>query len=130
MRLRRNKRFHTEVATDSMSDIMFFLFLFFLIVSTLANPNVIKLALPKSEANDTTNKQHVSLSVTEDKRYFIDKQEVAFADIEEKLKAEVDPNLQTVVIRIPYDLQVQDLVDLLQIGVKLNVKFVIATDRN
>lgn len=129
MRLRRNKRFHTEVATSSMSDIMFFLFLFFLIVSTLANPNVIKLALPKSEANDTTNKQHVSLSVTEDKRYFIDKQEVAFADIEEKLKAEVDPNLQTVVIRIPYDLQVQDLVDLLQIGVRLNVRFVIATDK-
>lgn len=129
MRLRRNKRFHTEVATSSMSDIMFFLFLFFLIVSTLANPNVIKLALPKSEANDTTNKQHVSLSVTEDKRYFIDKQEVAFEEIEEKLRTEVDPQNQTVVIRIPYDLQVQDLVDLLQIGVKLNVRFVIATDR-
>jgi len=100
-----------------------------LIISTLANPNVIKLALPKSEANDTTNKQHVSLSVTPDKRYFIDKQEVAFEEIEEKLRAEVDPNLQTVVIRIPYDLQVQDLVDLLQIGVRLNVKFVIATDK-
>lgn len=129
MRLRRNRRFQAEVATASMSDIMFFLFLFFLIVSTLANPNVIKLTLPKSEANDTTNKQHVSLSVTEDKRYFIDKQEVAFIDIEERLKAEVDPELQTVVIRIPYDLQVQDLVDLLQIGVRLNVRFVIATDK-
>jgi len=129
MRLKRNKRFHTEVATSAMSDIMFFLLLFFLIISTLANPNVIKLALPKSEANDTTNKQHVSLSVTEDKRYFIDKQEVQFSDIEEKLRAEVDPKLQTVVIRIPYDLQVQDLVDLLQIGVRLNVKFVIATDK-
>jgi len=129
MRLRRNKRFQAEVATSALSDIMFFLFLFFLIVSTLANPNVIKLTLPKSEANDTTNKQHVSLSVTEDKRYFIDKQEVAFADIEERLKAEVDPELQTVVIRIPYDLQVQDLVDLLQIGVRLNVRFVIATDK-
>jgi len=129
MRLKRNKRFHTEVATSAMSDIMFFLLLFFLIISTLANPNVIKLALPKSEANDTTNKQHVSLSVTQDKRYFIDKQEVQFSDIEEKLRTEVDPKLQTVVIRIPYDLQVQDLVDLLQIGVKLNVKFVIATDK-
>ncbi len=129
MRLKRNKRFQTEVATSALSDIMFFLLLFFLIVSTLANPNVIKLALPKSEANDTTNKQHVSLSVTEDKRYFIDKEEVNFADIEEKLRAEVDPSLQTVVIRIPYDLQVQDLVDLLQIGVRLNVKFVIATDK-
>src|SRR5690606_2470076 len=129
MRLKRNKRFHTEVATSAMSDIMFFLLLFFLIISTLANPNVIKLALPKSEANDTTNKQHVSLSVTPDIRYFIDKQEVAFEEIEEKLRAEVDPNLQAVVIRIPYDLQVQDLVDLLQIGVRLNVKFVIATDK-
>jgi len=129
MRLRRNKRFHTEVATSAMSDIMFFLLLFFLIISTLANPNVIKLALPKSEANDTTNKQHVSLSVTQDKRYFIDKKEVQFSDIEEKLRTEVDPNLQTVVIRIPYNLQVQDLVDLLQIGVRLNVKFVIATDK-
>jgi len=129
MRLRRNKRFHTEVATSAMSDIMFFLLLFFLIISTLANPNVIKLALPKSEANDTTNKQHVSLSVTQDKRYFIDKKEVQFSDIEEKLRTEVDPKLQTVVIRIPYNLQVQDLVDLLQIGVRLNVKFVIATDK-
>lgn len=129
MRLKRNKRFHTEVATSAMSDIMFFLLLFFLIISTLANPNVIKLALPKSQANDTTNKQHVSLSVTQDKRYFIDKQEIAFDQIEETLKTQVDPNLQTVVIRIPYDLQVQDLVDLLQIGVRLNVKFVIATDK-
>lgn len=129
MRLRRNKRFQTEVATTALNDIMFFLLLFFLIISTLANPNVIKLALPKSEANDTTNKQHVSLSVTEDKRYYIDKNEVSFEDIEEQLRLQVDPNLQTVVIRIPYDLQVQDLVDLLQIGVRLNLKFVIATDK-
>ncbi len=129
MRLRRNKRFQTEVATTALNDIMFFLLLFFLIISTLANPNVIKLALPKSEANDTTNKQHISLSVTEDKRYFIDKHEVSFENIEEELRLQVDPNLQTVVIRIPYDLQVQDLVDLLQIGVKLNLKFVIATDK-
>lgn len=129
MRLRRNKRFQTEVATTALNDIMFFLLLFFLIISTLANPNVIKLALPKSEANDTTNKQHVSLSVTEDKRYYIDKNEVSFEDIEEELRLQVDPNLQTVVIRIPYDLQVQDLVDLLQIGVRLNLKFVIATDK-
>ncbi len=129
MRLRRNKRFQTEVATTALNDIMFFLLLFFLIISTLANPNVIKLALPKSEANDTTNKQHISLSVTEDKRYFIDKHEVSFENIEEELRLQVDPNLQTVVIRIPYDLQVQDLVDLLQIGVRLNLKFVIATDK-
>ncbi|AWG26457.1 ExbD/TolR family protein [Flavobacterium kingsejongi] len=130
MRIKRNKRFAAEVATSSLSDIMFFLLLFFLIISTLANPNVIKMTLPKSEANQQTNKQHISLSVTEDKHYFIDKQEVAFSDIEAQLKAKAAAGAeQTVIIRIPYNLQVQDLVDLLQIGVKLNLKFVLATSK-
>ncbi|HEY0045345.1 MAG TPA: biopolymer transporter ExbD, partial [Flavobacterium sp.] len=54
MAIKRNKRFHAEVATSSLSDIMFFLLLFFLIISTLANPNVIKMTLPKSEVNEKT----------------------------------------------------------------------------
>ena len=36
---------------------------------------------------------------------------------------------QTVVVRIPFNLQVQDLVDVLQIGIKNNLKFVIATSQ-
>ncbi|HEY0045811.1 MAG TPA: biopolymer transporter ExbD, partial [Flavobacterium sp.] len=123
-------RFHAEVATSSLSDIMFFLLLFFLIISTLANPNVIKMTLPKSEVNEKTNKQHISLSVTEDKKYFIDKQEVAFDEIEALLLSNIsDAEQQTVIVRIPFNLQVQDLVDVLQIGVKNNLKFVIATNK-
>ena len=55
--VKRNKRFHAEVATSSLSDIMFFLLLFFLIISTLANPNVIKMTLPKSKTNEKTSIQ-------------------------------------------------------------------------
>ena len=109
---------------------MFFLLLFFLIISTLANPNVIKMTLPKAETTDKTNKQHISLSVTEDKRFYIDKKEVAFDEIEALLLSQIsDKDQQTVIVRIPFNLQVQDLVDLLQIGVKNNLKFVIATDK-
>ena len=128
MPIKRNKRFHAEVATSSLSDIMFFLLLFFLIISTLANPNVIKMTLPKSKSNEKTNKQLISLSVTEQKKFFIDKQEVPFADLETTLLSKIDKTKdQTVVVRIPFNLQVQDLVDVLQIGVKNNLKFVIAT---
>lgn len=111
-----------------MSDIMFFLFLFFLIISTLANPNVIKLTLPKADSNETTNKEHLSISVTEDKRYFLNKEQVAFENLEQRLmeKTTAD-NDKTVVVRIPADLKVQDLVDLMQMGVKLKLNFVIAT---
>ena len=129
--VKRNKRFHAEVATSSLSDIMFFLLLFFLIISTLANPNVIKMTLPKSKANEKTNKQLISLSVTEDKHFFLDKQEVTFDQLETSLLSRMDSSKdQTVVVRIPYNLQVQDLVDVLQIGVKNNLKFVIATNNS
>ena len=126
--IKRNKRFHAEVATSSLSDIMFFLLLFFLIISTLANPNVIKMTLPKSKTNEKTNKQFISLSVTEDKKFYLDKQPVAFAELETQLMSKIGTAKdQTVIVRIPFNLQVQDLVDILQIGVKNNLKFVIAT---
>ena len=128
MAIKRNKRFHAEVATSSLSDIMFFLLLFFLIISTLANPNVIRMTLPKSKTNEKNNKQLITLSVTEDKRFFVDKEEVGFEKLEETLLSKMDASKDlTVVIRIPFNLQVQDLVDVLQIGVRNKLKFVIAT---
>ncbi|MCL9770800.1 biopolymer transporter ExbD [Flavobacterium sp. HXWNR69] len=131
MAIKRNRRFHAEVHASSMSDIMFFLLLFFLIISTLANPNVIRMTLPKSKTNEKTNKQLITISVTEEKRFYIDKQETSFENLEKELLAQIDPNKeQTVVIRIPFNMQVQDLVDVLQIGVKNNLKFVIATNPN
>lgn len=130
MAIKRNKRFHAEVATSSLSDIMFFLLLFFLIISTLANPNVIRMTLPKSKTNEKTNKQLITLSVTNEKRYFIDKEEVLLDQLETRLLELMDPEKQqTVIIRIPATMQVQDLVDVLQIGVKNKLKFVIATSQ-
>ena len=129
MAIKRNRRFHAEVHASSMSDIMFFLLLFFLIISTLANSNVIKMTLPISKTNEKTNKQFISISVTEEKAFFIDKQPVNFEDLEKELLAKIGTDKeQTVVVRIPFNLQVQDLVDVLQIGVKNNLKFVIATN--
>ncbi len=130
MAIKRNKRFHAEVATSSLSDIMFFLLLFFIIISTLANPNVIKMTLPKAESTEKTNKQLITLSVTEDKRFFIDKEESSAEALEATLLAKLGTEKQqTVVVRIPYNLQVQDLVNVLQIGVRNNLKFVIATNK-
>ena len=70
----------------------------------------------------------ISLSVTEEKRYFIDKEEVLLGQLETRLLELMNPAKdQTVIIRIPATLQVQDLVDVLQIGVRNKLKFVIAT---
>ena len=130
MNIKRNKHFKPEVSTSSLNDIMFFLLLFFLIVSTLSNPNVIKLLLPSSKAAQNITKQQITISVTEDKLYFIDNKQVSLEQIESILQTRIK-NIQepTVVLRFAYNLKVQDLVDVLEIGTRLKVKMVLATNR-
>ena len=129
MNLKRNrKRFEAEVGASSMSDIMFFLMLFFLIVSTLVNPSVIKLMLPKASSAQSFSKKSFSLEVSLDKQYSLDGQRITFGEIEPKLTAAVAGiDEPTVVLRIDNGLSVQDLVDVLAIGNKLKVKMIMAT---
>lgn len=131
MRLR--KRAHGgngEVMSSPLSDIMFFLMLFFLIVSTLASPHVIKVLLPQANATHSAARKPLTLTVTEKKEYFIDERKVAFADLEDALIKSVGGQAEaTVVIRPSRELQIQDLVDVLQIGVKNNMRMVLATSK-
>ncbi len=130
MRLRRRSRDHAEVSTESLNDIMFFLLLFFLIVSTLANPNVVKLSLPSSKQPAQMDKLQLTVSVTQDHQYFINKEPVALSSLESELQrklAETGQEQTTVVLRFHQGLSVQDLVDVLTIGNKLKVKMVLAT---
>jgi biopolymer transport protein ExbD len=130
MIIKRKKHFKAEVSTSSLNDIMFFLLLFFLIVSSLANPNVIKLLLPNSKSSQNLSKQQISISVTKDKRYYIDSHEVNFEDIEPLLKGRITALVEpTIILRLEYTLTVQDLADLLEIGTRLKVKMVMATNR-
>jgi biopolymer transport protein ExbD len=102
--------------------------LFFLIVSTVANPSVIKLMLPKASKSQSLNKQSVSLSITKDKKYYINNTPVVFSGLEAALqKATEGIPEPTIVLRTDKSLQIQDLVDVLNIGNKLKIKMVLST---
>ncbi|MBU1821871.1 MAG: biopolymer transporter ExbD [Bacteroidetes bacterium] len=130
MKIRRKARFVPEVFTHSLNDIMFFLLLFFLIISTMANPNVIKLMLPKASSSQQVYKKQITLSVDEQKNYYIDKDQIPVEQLETQL-ASIFANVEerTVVLRVDKNLAVQDLVDVLEIGAKLDIKMVMATAR-
>ncbi len=59
-----------EPHTGALNDILFILLFFFLIIATLANPNVIKLAIPKAKS-DTKAKQTVVVSIDSLQRIYV-----------------------------------------------------------
>jgi biopolymer transport protein ExbD len=129
MKIERRKTKASEVYTASLNDIMFFLLLFFLIVSTMVNPSVIKLLLPKaSNSEQTVSKQNINLSVTKDLKYYINDEEVPFDRLELKLKALMARAKETtVILRADNDITLQHVVDIIDIGNKLKVKVILAT---
>jgi len=75
MKLRKKHRGESEVFTDALNDILFILLMFFLIVSTLANPNVRKASLPKAKSN-TRSKQTVVVTIDNTNRFYVGSQPV------------------------------------------------------
>ena len=129
MNLRRRNRPVGEVYTASLNDIMFFLLLFFLITSTLATPNVLKLLLPSSKSSSQSIKHPLTISVTSDLQYAVNNTPVSPDQLEETIKSAIsDQTDPTALIKIDKTVQVQSLVDLLDIGNRLKIKMVLATE--
>ncbi len=62
MGYKRRTKVVSEIGMSSMTDLVFLLLIFFLITSTLVNPNALKLLLPKS-TGQVSAKASVSVSI-------------------------------------------------------------------
>ena len=130
MNFSRRRRASSHVETGAMNDIMFFLMLFFLIVSTMVNPNVIKLLLPSAKSSKQVMKQPITVSVNAAGEYFVNKKPVNPTSLESELQTLIGTNnldAPTVVLRVDASLNVQKLVDILELGNRLKIRMVMAT---
>ena len=131
MNLKRRLRGHAEVHTGALNDILFILLLFFLIVSTLANPNVIKLSQPKAKS-DTKAKQTVVVSIDANNQFYVGTSKVSL----EELKAKLQPILAketdqpSVVINADKNVPVEKVVAVMREARELGARSVLAVDKN
>jgi biopolymer transport protein ExbD len=88
MKFRKKHKNESEVFTDSLNDILFILLMFFLIVATLANPNVIKVGLPKT-TKDTKAKQNIMVSIDKNQQYYIGTTKIESTMFDSLLKNEI-----------------------------------------
>jgi biopolymer transport protein ExbD len=88
MKFRKKQHKESEVFTDSLNDILFILLMFFLIVATLANPNVVNVGLPRG-TKDTKAKQNIMVSIDKDQQYFLGTTRIDKAIFDSVLRDEI-----------------------------------------
>jgi biopolymer transport protein ExbD len=113
----------------ALNDIMFILLFFFLIVATLANPNVIKLATPKAKS-DTKAKQSVIVNIKPNGEYIINGKTVNLAD----MKAFIQPYIlkdtlqATIAINADKTVPLEDVVAVMRIARDLGARSTLLVD--
>lgn len=131
MNIRKKLRNHPEVHTGALNDILFILLLFFLIVSTLANPNVIKVSNPKAKS-DTKSKQTVVITVDKDQQIYLGSKKITIEELEPELKLFLAKETEkpSVVINGDSTSHLGTSIKLMQIIKKLGATPVMAVDNN
>lgn len=133
MKIERRKPRTAEVYTASLNDIMFFLMLFFLIVATMIAPATMKVVLPSSKtSSDAAIRNQVNLTVTADLKYFIEDREVSYEQIEPLIVMEIEKkkSQETIVLlHADKSLNLQNVVNLFDIGNKLKTKMILFTQK-
>ena len=125
---KRSRRGSAEMHTSAMNDIMFFLMLFFLIASTVTNPNVVKLVLPKSSSGQSISKKTINVSISKDLKYTVERKEIPVEELPNALSGYKSLAKElTIVLSVDKTVAIQDVVQVMDIAQKLNIKLVLAT---
>jgi len=131
MQIRKKLRGETEVFTEALNDILFILLMFFLIVSTLANPNVIKLSQPKS-TGDTKAKQNVVVSIDANRQFYVGTTPVSFDSLKALLQpiiAKEKTEIPTIVINADKTVDIDAVVGVMRVAKELGARTVLSTEK-
>jgi len=123
----RNK-VSTEFNMSSMTDIVFLLLIFFMITSTMVTTNALDLVLPKAKGKTDSNKS-TSVSIDKDLNFFIDKDKINEADLENQLMALMTTSEnKAIVLRAEKSVPHEKVVKVMEIAYRNQIKMVIAVN--
>lgn len=131
MNLRPSTRGKSEPHTSALNDILFILLFFFLIIATLANPNVVRLAIPKAKS-DTKAKQTVVVSIDAQHQFFVGTKPVSPDGLQpaiSEMLAKSQDAEKTVVINVDSNATAGNIATVMRAAQALKVKTVLAVDK-
>ncbi len=130
MSLKSQNKINPNFSMSSMTDIVFLLLIFFMLTSTLVTTNALKIELPTSSA-ESLKQQTVSISITEDLRYFINNEPVEESFLESKIREYFNSiDNPTLVLRAAKTIPIEHAVSVIDLAYRNNYKIVLATQTN
>jgi|TARA_R110002051_G_scaffold62938_1_gene114674 biopolymer transport protein ExbD len=130
MNLRGRNKVSPEFSMSSMTDIVFLLLVFFLLTSPAITPDALDLILPKAKGK-TSNKQNLSVSITKDLDYYVNKERVNERRIEafitNELRGVEEP---TIILRAEEGVPIENAVKIMDIANRNKYKIVLAVRPN
>jgi len=129
MELKPRNKISTTFSMSGMTDIIFLLLIFFMVTSTLVNPNALKLLLPQS-SNQTSASPVISVSITSDINYYVGKDRVKFSEMENVLKEEFNRRgvkEPTISINADKRVPIEHIVKVMNIANRNEWKLILAT---
>ncbi|MCD6332968.1 MAG: biopolymer transporter ExbD [Bacteroidales bacterium] len=129
MAIKSQNKINPQFSLSSMTDIVFLLLIFFMITSTMIQPNALKLLLPKS-SSQVSAKPITTVSINRDLKYYIERTPIAFSQLESALKVKFDgvpENDRTISLHVEESVPISEVVKVLDIGRINHYKVILAT---
>ena len=130
MKLKSRIAVEPRFEMSSMTDLVFLLLIFFMLITTIIVPNVnaLKLVLPSSKEADKTKDIKISIAIDENRKFYVGSAPVAFDQIAGTVAAQVKGQQNAVVIlHTHYSVPIEDVVRVMDIAKQMKLKMVLAT---
>ena len=130
MNLRGRNKVSPEFSMSSMTDIVFLLLVFFLLTSPAITPDALDLILPKAKGK-TSNKQSLSVSITKDLDFYVNKERVSESRVERMITKELaGVDEPTIILRAEEGVPIENAVKVMDIANRHKYKIVLAVRPN
>lgn len=129
MAIQSRHKSNINFAMSGMTDIVFLLLIFFMLVSTLIVPGAMNVNLPASN-NQTIANPQLNVSITRDMEFFIDGEAVARNELENTLRAVIaEKDEQPVTVRLDADenLNWDQITDFVEMAKRVKFKVILGT---
>ncbi|MDR0953831.1 MAG: biopolymer transporter ExbD [Rikenellaceae bacterium] len=127
MAIKRHSRVDASFSPSSMTDLIFLLLVFFIVLTTMISPNAIKVLLPQSNSQ-TREKAVTSVVIDKNLNYYIETTPVPFNQLESRLQERMAGEEEPMIaLRVEESVPVGEMIKVRNIFARNNYEFILVT---